>query len=123
MPRLPHTAFEGRILDELKSLNVKIEEAIRLGGENGAEIRSLRKELGMEGLHGRLPTIEAAIARLDRSQEDDHKAVVARLTYLEEIAHQENGRSRFKERMITILTSSGTTALIGWLAKSLGLLH
>src|ERR1700742_5054975 len=102
---------------------MKLEESIRLGAENGAELRSLRKELGMEGLHGRLPTIEAALARIDRAQEDDNKAIVVRLTCLEEQAHQESGRSVFKERMISILTSSGTTALIGWLAKTLGLLH
>ncbi|MGC2403680.1 MAG: hypothetical protein WA510_28065 [Acidobacteriaceae bacterium] len=110
-------------MDELKSIGVKIEESVRLGTENGAELRSLRKELGMEGLHGRLPTIEAAIARIDRAQEDDNKLLVARVNSLEELAHQEDGRGRMKERFITILTSSGTVALLGWLAKTMGFLH
>src|ERR1700742_3381057 len=112
MPRIPNSVFEERILGELKALNVKIDESVRLGTENGSELRSLRKELGMDGLHGRFPTLEAAIARIDRAQEDDNKAAVARLNDLEEQAHQESGRSVFKERMITILTSSGITALI-----------
>jgi chromosome segregation ATPase len=123
VPRTPHTAFEGRVLDELKTLNVKLEESIGLGKENGAEIRSLRKELGMEGLHGRLPTIEAAIARLDRAQEDDHQQVQQRLDKLEELAHQNSGSNFLKQRLITVASSTGTVALLGWIAKLLGYLH
>lgn len=123
MAAIPKPSFESRILDELKSLGTKVDEAVRLGADNGSELRSLRKELGMEGLHGRLPTIEAAIARVDRCQEDDNKAVVARLAILEEQAHLVSGQSVFRERMITILTSSGTTALLGFLARMMGLIH
>jgi hypothetical protein len=123
LPRSPHSTFEGRILDELKSLNLKLEESIRLGTENGAEIRSLRKELGMEGLHGRLPTIEAAIARMDRTQEDDHKAVLQRLDRLEAEAYEESGRRGLKHLWVTVATSSAAASLIAALAKLLGFIH
>lgn len=122
-PRSNQNALEGRILDELKSLSGRLEESIRLGSENGSEIRSLRKELGMEGLHGRLPTIEAAVARIDRAQEEDHRDILKRVDELEAQAQLQSGGSRFRERLINIATSSAAVALLGWLAHTLGFIH
>lgn len=77
----------------------------------------------MEGMHGRLPTIETAIVRLDSAQERDNKAVNARVDRLEAEGEQEKGRRAMKEFLVNVATSSVSAAAIGAIAKILGFIH
>lgn len=53
----------SRILDELSELKSKVDESLAQGRECNTELKLLRKELGIDGAHGRLPILEAAMER------------------------------------------------------------
>jgi hypothetical protein len=55
--------FEEKIFQELAELNRKVDQT-------NNDIAVLRKELGIEGEHGRLPIVEAKVARLETRVED-----------------------------------------------------
>lgn len=55
--------FQARILAELSELKGKVDESLEQGRECNTDLKLLRKELGIDGPHGRLPIVEAAVAR------------------------------------------------------------
>ena len=42
-------------------LKGKVEESLQQGRENGNDLKMLRRELGLDGQHGRLPIVEATL--------------------------------------------------------------
>jgi hypothetical protein len=58
------SAFETLILGQLKEIGSKVEESLELSRANNQEIKSLRRELGLEGEHGRLPSVEMELKRI-----------------------------------------------------------
>jgi chromosome segregation ATPase len=94
-------------LNELKNKSVEIQDQ---GRENGNEIRSLRKELGLDNGHGRLPVMETTILRIDKRQEVNDK----RVDDLESIGSENLGRQRLIGTVLA-LASGGVGTLIGLL--------
>lgn len=144
MPQLKQPTaswFQTEILKSLQEVKDKVDESLDLGRQNGEDIRSLRKELGVDGVHGRIPQMEQAIARLDRQQEIDHKEVltllaenqkkqhddknklVARIESLEFGDHIARGKKQAATIAISIVCSSGFATLVVWLLSHMGLIH
>ena len=115
--------FQRQIFDRMKEIKDGMDESLKLGRANGEAIRTLRAELGVDGVHGRLPQLEQAMARLDRQQEMDHKELIVRIDLLEKSEERSKGKVELKSVAISILTSSASAAAIGWLAKMLGFIH
>lgn len=59
------SSFEGLILEQLSNITLKVEESLTLSRDNNREIKSLRTELGLEGEHGRFPSLEVELKRLN----------------------------------------------------------
>lgn len=57
------TGPEARILAELSELKGKVDESLAQGRECNTDLKLLRKELGIDGPHGRLPILETAVGR------------------------------------------------------------
>jgi len=66
----PGTGLEGRILAELSALKGKVDESLEQGRECNTDLKLLRKELGIDGPHGRLPILEAAMSRHEERLDD-----------------------------------------------------
>jgi hypothetical protein len=73
----PMSNFESLILSELGQINHKVEESLEIGRENNREIKILRTELGLEGAHGRIPSLEAELKRLNTRLEKQELRVEA----------------------------------------------
>jgi hypothetical protein len=79
----PPATIQAQILEQLKEVKDKVDESLKQGADNGKQIELIKMALGMDGAHGRLPELERAIARIDSSQESDHKDVLRRVEALE----------------------------------------
>lgn len=62
-PTVPAKGLETRILSELSELKEKVDESLEQGRECNTDLKLLRKELGIDGLHGRLPVLEATVTK------------------------------------------------------------
>ena len=71
-------------------LKGKVEESLQQGRENGNDLKMLRRELGLDGQHGRLPIVEATLlrheARMEKSEE--------RVEGLEISSSEANGKAK-----------------------------
>jgi predicted nuclease with TOPRIM domain len=94
-------------LTELKNKSAEIQDQ---GRENGTEIRLLRKELGLDSGHGRLPVMETTISRIENRQEINDK----RVDDLESTGSENLGRQRLVGTVLA-LASGGVGTLIGLL--------
>lgn len=144
--------LQREILEKILEVKNKVDESLQLGRQNGEDIRTLRKELGVDGPHGRLPQLELAMGRLDRQQENDNKEVcrliaenqdkterrfdemakkahdatnklVARIEPLEMGEHETHGSKRVVTAIISFFSGSLGAALVGLLAKMMGIIH
>jgi hypothetical protein len=68
-------SFESLILSELGQINYKVEESLQIGRENNREIKILRTELGLEGAHGRIPSLEVELQRMNTRVEKQEMRV------------------------------------------------
>jgi len=119
----PDSWFQREILAKVLEVKEGMDESLKLGRANGEAIRSLRLELGVDGAHGRLPQLEAAIARMDRAQETDHAALLKRVEDLETGESVAQGKKQVVAIIISIVCSSGFAVLAGWLAHQWGLVR
>jgi chromosome segregation ATPase len=106
-----------RILQDLSELKTslielrnKVEEIQQQGRENGSEVKSLRKELGLDNGHGRLPVLETTILRIEKRQEGNDM----RIDDLESLRSENQGKQRLIGTVMT-LASGGIGAIIGLL--------
>ena len=104
-----------RILQELSELKAslielrnKTDEIQEQGRENGNEVKSLRKELGLDNGHGRLPVMETTIVRIEKRQESSDK----KIDDLESVRSENQGRQRLIGTVLA-LASGGVGAIIG----------
>ena len=61
--------IQAQILEQLTEVKMKVDESLQQGRENGNELKMLRRELGLDGQHGRLPIMEAVLARHEKQME------------------------------------------------------
>jgi hypothetical protein len=108
--------IQARILEQLTEVKGKVEESLQQGRENGNELKMIRRELGLDGQHGRLPIMEAALVRHEARMEKCD----ARVEKLEMGSSEANGKAKLVATSLALLGGGAGGALIALLAHLLG---
>jgi len=109
-------AIQAQILEQLTEVKGKVEESLEQGRENGNELKMLRRELGLDGQHGRLPIMETTLMRHEARMEKCD----ARLEKLEIGSSEANGKAKLVATSLALLGGSAGGALIAILAHLFG---
>jgi hypothetical protein len=108
--------IDAQILEQLAEVKGKVDESLEQGRENGNELKMLRRELGLDGQHGRLPIVEATLirheVRMDKSE--------ARIDKLEIGNSEANGKAKLVATSLALLGGGAGGAMIAVLAHLLG---
>lgn len=108
--------IQARILEQLMELKGKVEESLQQGRENGNDLKMLRRELGLDGQHGRLPIVEATLIRHEARMEKNE----ARVDGLEAGNSEANGKAKLVATALALLGGGAGGALIALLAHLVG---
>jgi hypothetical protein len=111
------STVQAQILEQLMELKGKVEESLQQGRENGSELKMLRRELGLDGQHGRLPIVEATLLRHESRMEKSE----ARVEELEIDSSEANGKAKLVATALALLGGGAGGALIALLAHLLGM--
>jgi hypothetical protein len=111
-----HT-IQAQILEQLMELKDKAEESLALGRDNGSELRMLRRELGLDGPHGRLPIVEATLLRHEKWMEKSE----ARVEGLEIDSNEANGKAKMLATALALLGGGAGGALIALMGHLMGM--
>ena len=95
---------------------MKVEESLQQGRENGNELKMLRRELGLDGQHGRLPIMEATLLRHEAHMERTD----LRVNDLETGNSEAKGKAKLVATALALLGGGAGGALIALLAHLLG---
>jgi hypothetical protein len=108
--------IDAQILEQLAEVKGKVDESLEQGRENGNELKMRRRELGLDGQHGRLPIVEATLirheVRMDKSE--------ARIDKLEIGNSEANGKAKLVATSLALLGGGAGGALIALIAHLLG---
>jgi hypothetical protein len=115
-PSARSSTIQAQILEQLTELKDKVEESLQQGRENGHDLKLLRRELGLDGQHGRLPIVEATLIRHELRMEKSE----ARLDELETGNSEAKGKAKFVATALALLGGGTGGALIALLARLLG---
>ena len=108
--------IQAQILEQLTEVKSKVEESLQQGRENGNELKMLRRELGLDGQHGRLPILEAWLVRHEtRMEKCDH-----RVDQLEADTNEARGKAKLVATALALLGGGAGGAMIALLAHLLG---
>lgn len=110
------STIQAQILEQLMELKGKVEESLQQGRENGNDLKMLRRELGLDGQHGRLPIVEATLLRHEARMEKNE----ARVDGLETGNSEANGKAKLVATALALLGGGAGGALIAVLAHLLG---
>jgi hypothetical protein len=110
------STIQAQILEQLMELKGKVEESLQQGRENGNDLKMLRRELGLDGQHGRLPIVEATLLRHEARMEKSE----ARVEWLETGNNEANGKAKLVATALALLGGGAGGALIAVLAHLLG---
>ncbi|HEV2275628.1 MAG TPA: hypothetical protein VGR96_15760 [Acidobacteriaceae bacterium] len=105
-----------RILSELSELKGKVDESLEQGRANGADVKLLRKELGLDGPHGRLPLVEATLSR-NEVRMDKHEV---RLEELEAGEIEAQARHKLVTAALALCGGGAGGAVIGLIGHFFG---
>ena len=108
--------IQTQILEQLREVNGKVEESLEQGRENGNELKMLRRELGLDGQHGRIPIMETTLIRHEARMEKSD----ARIDKLETAYSEANGKTKLVATSLALLGGGAGGALIALLAHLLG---
>jgi hypothetical protein len=108
--------IQAQILEQLTELKGKVEESLQQGRENGNDLKMLRRELGLDGQHGRLPMVEATLLRHERRMEKNE----ARVKELETGSNEASGKAKLVATALALMGGGAGGALIALLAHLLG---
>jgi hypothetical protein len=111
------STVQAQILEQLMELKGKVEESLQQGRENGSELKMLRRELGLDGQHGRLPIVEATLLRHESRMEKSE----ARVEELEIDSSEANGKAKLVATALALLGGGAGGALIALLAHLMGM--
>jgi hypothetical protein len=106
-----------RILEQLTEVKSKVDESLQQGRENGNELKMLRRELGLDGQHGRLPMVETTLVRHEARMEKNE----ARIEKLEVGSSEANGKTKLISTAVALLGGGAGGAVIALLAHLFGL--
>ncbi len=110
-------AIYTRILEQLTEVKSKVDESLLQGRENGNELKMLRRELGLDGQHGRLPIVEATLVRHEARMEKSD----ARVDKLEAGSSEANGKTKLISTAVALVGGGAGGAVIALLAHLFGL--
>jgi hypothetical protein len=110
-------AIQAQILEQLTEVKGKVEESLEQGRENGNELKMLRRELGLDGQHGRLPIMETTLMRHEARMEKCD----ARIDKLEMASSEADGKAKLIATSLALLGGGAGGALIALLAHLLGM--
>jgi hypothetical protein len=110
------SALQERILEQLTELKSKVEESLQQGRENGNEIKMLRRELGLDGQHGRFPIVEATLLRHELRMEKTD----ARVDGLEIDKNEANGKAKLVVTLVALMGGGAGGTVIALLAHLMG---
>jgi hypothetical protein len=108
--------IDAQILEQLAEVKGKVDESLEQGRENGNELKMLRRELGLDGQHGRLPIVEATLIRHEVRMEKGE----ARIDKLEIGNSEANGKAKLVATSLALLGGGAGGALIALVAHLLG---
>jgi hypothetical protein len=108
--------IDAQILEQLAEVKGKVDESLEQGRENGNELKMLRRELGLDGQHGRLPIVEATLIRHEVRMEKSE----ARIDKLEIGNSEANGKAKLVATSVALLGGGAGGALIALIAHLLG---
>jgi hypothetical protein len=112
----PLGTIQTQILEQLTELKGKVEESLQQGRENGNELKMLRRELGLDGQHGRLPLVEATLVRHEARMDKND----LRVDKLESGSNEADGRAKLLATALSLLGGGAGGALIALAAHLLG---
>jgi hypothetical protein len=112
----PKATLEAQILEQLTEVKRRVEDSLQQGRENGNELKMLRRELGLDGAHGRLPIVEAGLLRHEAQME----RMDARVNDLETGNSEAKGKAKLVAAALALLGGSAGGALISLLAHLFG---
>ncbi len=110
------TTLQAQILEQLTEVKSKVEESLQQGRENGNELKMLRRELGLDGQHGRLPIVEASLVRHEARMEKSDE----RIDRLEAGTNEAKGKAKLVATSLALLGGGAGGAMIALLAHLLG---
>ena len=111
------STIQAQILEQLMELKGKVEESLQQGRENGNELKMLRRELGLDGQHGRLPMVEATLLKHETRMEKSE----ARVEALEIGSSEAKGKAKLLATALALLGGGAGGALIALLAHLMGM--
>ena len=109
--------LQTQILEQLTEVKGRVEESLEQGRENNNELKMLRRELGLDGAHGRLPIVEATLMRHELRMEKSE----ARVDELEEMRSEAAGKAKLAATALALLGGSAGGAAIELLAHLAGM--
>jgi hypothetical protein len=116
LPEKAGNSLQAQILEQLTELKGKVEESLQQGRENGTELKMLRRELGLDGQHGRLPIVEATLVRHELRMEKTE----ARVDGLETDNSEANGKAKLVVTLVALLGGGAGGTVIALLAHLMG---
>jgi hypothetical protein len=106
---------QDQILEQLTEVKKRVEDSLQQGRENGNELKMLRRELGLDGAHGRLPIVEAALVRHEAQVE----RVDVRVKRLESGNSEAHGKAKLVATAAALAGGGAGGALISLIAHLL----
>ncbi len=103
-------------MEQLTEVKGKVDESLQQGRENGNELKMLRRELGLDGQHGRLPIVEATLVRHELRMDKGE----VRLNLLETGNSEANGKAKMVATALALLGGGAGGAVIAMIAHLLG---
>lgn len=100
--------IESQILQELTEVRKRVDESLGVGRDNGNELKMLRRELGLDGPHGRLPIVEAQLLRHENSM----TSMATRIDMLEAIDSESKGKAKLMGLAIGLAGGGGGGGLV-----------
>src|ERR1700689_1814689 len=94
--------IDTQILEQLAEVKGKVDESLEQGRENGVELKMLRRELGLDGQHGRLPIVEATLIRHEARMEKNE----ARVDWMEAGSSEADGKAKLVATALALLGGS-----------------
>lgn len=115
-PNKPAGTIQTQILEQLTELKNRVEESLEQGRENGHDLKMLRRELGLDGAHGRLPLVEATLMRYEARMDKTD----VRVEKLDIGSHEAQGKAKLLATALSLLGGGAGGALTAIMAHLLG---
>jgi hypothetical protein len=112
----PKPTLEAQILEQLTELKKRVEDSLQQGRENGNELKMLRRELGLDGAHGRLPIVEAGLVRHEAQMD----RMDARVNELETGSSEASGKAKLVATAVALLGGGAGGAVISLVSHLFG---